>query len=431
MNLIQKSKITVLCTLLSWVIYFAHAQPPSQGANFSYNREIKLKKVTYSGTNLTLVKDDISDIDYTPSWNSDDGKSNPISYSSGSKLSITAEFELSCNGLNLDKIRLQPYFVGTEDIPVMKFKAKKPTCTSPNCSDRSGGKYILEYTAESPVAFTSKKICYAENFGLKWKVSFDGGGIQEDIPNISSNELYVTWKKPHEDDQYKYFHSLFHLTCKRFNGVIVQDENELIGLIWKLFKKDVWTNNANPNLYRKSDAKLFKYYEFPYNTAGTTSELLKDVGGQCGSFASLFRNMLQIHGKSLGFQNKVSVEANPTIITAAGYRYVNICGQDRNIDDVHFMIKNWQFNGPTPPPNNNAPSCSTMPYRLATTFNTANSNNKLGGSYQVGSLYYHYTFLDVKDQIGITGQNSFNPNSWFWNHVIVKIGNTFMTPLMA
>jgi hypothetical protein len=416
------TKQTLTISLLLFVNVL-NSQITTKSGQFNLNRLTTLKEVTYVPNNgLTIVKDDITHGELASKWSVDEPtKNNPISYCSGSKIKLKAKFDIACNGFNVDFIRIQPYFEATESTPAMKFPVRKPNATMLN-----QGKYELEYLVqESNKAFTPNTICYVENFGPKWKISYDEGNTFEDMADKSSNELYVTWKKPKEENSgsslspYFHLHTLFHITCKPFNNITLGDINELTDAFWKtLFAVDIV--GINNMLYRRKDNLPLKYY----GTYGTNTlncpDLIKTGDGQCNSFAQLFIQLLRIHGY---------LEPNSGVDVYASNQTSPICGRSEVINDrtlLHFMVKRWYFiNTPT---NSNLPNCQQMPYHIITLDN-GNGNTISEWHYISGTNIPTYrTFGYIQDDFGVQGQNSSNPEAWFKYHSIVKIGSIYYDP---
>jgi hypothetical protein len=405
------TKQTFTISLL-FVVNCLYSQVTTKSGQFNLNRLTTLKEVTYvPNDGLTIVKDDITHGELASKWNVDEPtKNNPISYCSGSKIKLKAKFDIACNGFNVDFIRIQPYFEATESTPAMKFPVKKPNATMLN-----QGKYELEYLVqESNIAFTPNKICYVENFGPKWRISYDKGATYEPMPDQSSNELYVTWKKPKEQtsSEYLHLHTLFHLVCKPFNNIIINDEAELDDAVWKtIFAVDlVGQNNM---LYRRRDNLPLKYYGTYGNIALNCPDLIALGDGQCTSFASLFVQLLRIQGSDAANQISLTI-VNPSFA---------LCDQ-ADVSTLHFMVKKWYF--VNTPANPNLPNCTQMPFHIIT--------NDLGSG--LGEIYnfpgtnipMYRTFGYVQDDFGVQGQNSSNPEAWFNYHSIVKIGNSYYDP---
>ena len=299
----------------------------------------------------------------------------------------------------------------------MKFPIRKPTYKEISVND---SKYELEYPeSESNIGFTDNQIAYVESFSPKWKITYDGTNWEE-ISNQSSNELYVTWKKPadevplntftYENYEFKHIHSIFDISCKANNGQIISDEQVLLNNIWAVFKNS--SNISYNNLLKRKDNKLLTYYKNFHTLNQTAPSMIRDVDatGQCFSFSFLFIDLQRIQGSNL-----VTFLNNHKNVVPKYYEpHRTLCGDVSNtLNDnpiQYFLVKNWLFEGTGLDRNR----CIDLPYVL---LSSTESIQNQGTNLLVKG--------DIKKINGIEGQNQPEPLSIFAVHSVVLINGQY------
>lgn len=354
------------------------------------------------------------------------GISHPIAYMSGTRMRVSAK-------LNIDGLKSPTLNIKIKGAIYVKGEklAELPTLSKTITRSSNAIDYQKQF-ADAP--FILNKIVYDAACKIKWQISFDNGSTWANFSE-SSNELYVVLKKPTDElpERYEWLHTLFHLSCIANEGTIVNvDRSILTTNLWKLFDKKFWGNSVtdlNGKLKKKSGISL-KYYGTsdgglsgsPLPRASSYQIIRNSIGdGQCGAFALLFIDLHRIQGENLssatnskGVYTKSNNGTGTTISTT--------CTQDIDRDRMYFMVKDWDFIGPTA--NGKLPiTCNIMPHFIMT-----RNGPGTGVVYTLGGLSYHRTFMDAKDRKGVSGQNSENPNSLFYNHNIVKINNIYYDP---
>ncbi|MBC8048485.1 MAG: hypothetical protein H7Y00_16925, partial [Fimbriimonadaceae bacterium] len=206
----------------------------------------------------------------------------------------------------------------------------------------------------------------------------------------SSSPIYVTWHDaPAEETgffaNFKYFHTLFYLSCKNADGATTEDE--IIDLIWNEF-----TDHSVIN----ADGLPLNYYKDLYSLNVYLPQLLKDRDGECYTWAMLFLALLKLNG--ISEPNNYLNIYNEFVSTDCGFGYVD-----------GFMVKTWTFGTPSN-------FCTDLPYLNVWDY----------PGYDDTSFIFIYE--EVHDEIGVLGQTEANPNSIFGNHQLAIVNGKYYDP---
>ncbi len=352
-------------------------------------------EVNFSGEhNHTIVKDD-GEVEYTaPHWRDNsiplDGDADdiptdikhPICYESGKSLVVSAKFKVheltvpftarvraACSdGIHLP-IKTAVYNLATQTID-------------------------LSNVVSTPLA--SSKVNYYNPFEIQWEISFDGGSTWCSA-GVTKNPLYVTLGKPIQPytpptipgetafEEVKLFHTLVHHGCT--NAKDVTSLTQVLNNVWQDF---------TDREVRRVDGTQMTYYANYQCTSTTTNTILETGDGQCGSWSRLFLDILKAQG--IDYQNE----------------YI-IIGVDPNVTNGSriLFIKEWIFNA-----NGGTSGDSNLPFL----------NTFLGGDPPISNNTYNWTYAEVNDMEGESGQGTPNPASIFGNHQIVLINGTYYDP---
>jgi hypothetical protein len=226
---------------------------------------------------------------------------------------------------------------------------------------------------------------------IAWEISFDGGTTWMPAGS-TSNQIYGlldtpalgVWPHP------PLLHTLAHLACKNCDGDTDPDD----------ITAHIWGDFAARQVYRASDGHQLTYYA-KYDTKATSTGKLVETGdGQCGAWATLFLDVRRVHG----------------ITNTADYMIF----KSETAADVGFVVKSWHFS------DTGTSGDPTYPY-----FNVLPPG---GDPVGVGASSYTWrcppevSDLDETAQDSLPGQGNINPASWFGNHQIVVLGNTYYDP---
>ncbi len=201
---------------------------------------------------------------------------------------------------------------------------------------------------------------------IKWTVTDKNGKTINE--SISTHTIYVVWDEPKTDFRQE---TLFNLSC----------------VMLDLSEGDVPTfvhfNNFmefEDQAVRRMDANLLSYYK-NYNVAHTTTDLLLDkADGQCGAWIDFFIDCGKIQGTDEKDEcRRITPQAGVT----------------------GFIVKDWDFG------NKQTSGNAGYPY-----LNIPKNNFKL-------NTQYDFMYDEVKDNMGIIGQNNKNPASLFGVHFLM------------
>lgn len=218
------------------------------------------------------------------------------------------------------------------------------------------------------------KIDYYPSFEIKWETSTDGGKTWQSAGS-SDNEIYVTLAAPQTTLRYV---TLFYIGTLQADGDDKVDDTI----------KDVWAYFAT-NSIQRADTTPLVYYGTYGTGVTTTTGLIKEANGQCGSFCKLFIDILKEQG------------------IKRTNNYVTVYFAD-GVASGGFLVNNWNFAKVGSSKN------PAYPY-----LNVLKSVDKNG---------YTWTASDVTQGKGIAGQNNPSPASMFNNHQVVLLGDVLYDP---
>ncbi|MEM4302254.1 MAG: cadherin-like domain-containing protein, partial [Candidatus Caldarchaeum sp.] len=300
---------------------------------------------------------------------------------SASKLEVRVEFVLTAawNGGDIwiqasgpDQIRMDP---------------DKAT-VDPMRRDRAS----IRLTAAT--AFPKKVKAYPE-FQLSWQASSQSANAGWANIGTTKNPVYLTFSSPVAG--LTLYHTLVHLGSTAAEGADTED----------LVKTKVWDEFKDLNVTNYGGDRLH-YYKKYTNGNLDTEALLTHKDGQCGSWASLFLDVLKAQGISW-MNNFVKVEVDGTQLLTADERM--------RVLDYGFLVKHWNFAGAGKARDAVDASGDPVMMGLLAKFPYIN----VPKPDFIGDTTYKWHYADVTDREGIPGQGERNPASWFNNHQFVQM----------
>ncbi len=334
--------------------------------NFEY--AVQLQSVTFSGTSMYALRqdDNVGFIDDAIHWGND-GTINPSAFTSGSALKASAKMQFVC-----DQMPTEIYMRGTGPEGI-DFPSQITTLSGD----------ILTYPVTSAdQVFELNKVRYFENFSILWEWSTDN--LNWHSGGTSMSPVYVTWHAAKPEiifAGYKYYLTLFDLSCKNANGATT--ESEIIASIWSEF-----TDHS----VLRADGVPMQYYKDIFSPNVTLPNLIKYADGECYTWAQLFLALLKIQGFS---------QPNNYMNITADYSSTG-CGSISR-----FLVKDWNFGTP-------GYDCADMPYV-----------NVYASDYYGADTAYRYDYAEVTDETGVMGQTEPNPASSFGNHQIAIVNGKY------
>jgi hypothetical protein len=318
----------------------------------------------------------------------------PVGYVSNNVIKVGADFSIAlCNNE-----------ISLEDLII-----KGVASNGFNFPPQKGVVYndLLRYRMnESKEILENEKVKYFEEFKINWYITTDQNALNPNLEEsvdwalvgVSKNPLYVTHTTPiaaipgHEDNSqqlyktgkgYDYFESLLYISCNN-----ADDKTSKVNItlsIWDAFTQNDVKNSKGENLYY-----YYRWDQHKYST--TTYYLLQNQDGQCYAWASLFIDLLKIHGID---------QANDLVhVRAPG--------------GTSFLINDWTTLDPI----------LKYPSVLCEQDNAYSFVTDLGGEVwdNIGNHYfYDFFYSEIVDETGVMGQNAPNPDSWFQEHCIVYL----------
>jgi hypothetical protein len=342
-------------------------------------------------------------------WNKNQPNLNiPIAYQSGKKPRMTAKLELRCPKPITGRVKILCKMTNTNNPSeiITTFESKSVTPTG------SAGNYTLLYE-KGTGSELAKRIRYFSGCTLNWEISFDDGSGSRQIVHASrsTNELYVTWKKPmlESNNQIEHLHTLFHISCKANNNVETSQESTIFGNIWKLFDASNQSIAPNLNLMRRDGTPLI-YYKTFYSWATSSFNLIKTGEGICFAFTSLAIDLCTIQG---AYENNYNLRLN---IFPDNYSMQACSNQNPVLEsnDKQFLIPHWKFET-----NKCTVDCPKFPF--------VNAFPDGINSQLISNNSYAFLYSEVKKTSngGIYGQNSLTPLALFWTHSLMKMNGKF------
>ena len=247
-----------------------------------------------------------------------------------------------------------------------------------------------------------KKAYHFDNFVLAWEISFDNQVTWKKIGS-SSNDIYITLKEPAVSPL---FHTVVHIGSHEAHNETT--ENGVITEVWKKFE------SLNVDTVAGNDL----HYYLNYNSqAESTKPLLATGDGQCGAWSQFFVDVIKSQGI---VRNNNWVELKASKNNAKG-----------------FIVKNWTFDAgggkasaaivPSLPQDAGIVNAVIADYPY---INVIHSDPSLTGAapwLNPTNDAYAWAYQDVNDELGIEGQSTANPASFFVVHVLLQydIGNGY------
>lgn len=395
---------------------------------------LKLQEVTFApdNDNFFPVRRDIDTNFYVPQgqphWRIDYHDSIPIAYQSGTYAKVSsARFKITClNVASRASIRIRGKAIDERGNVIFVIPE-----TTAQIANQGQDTFAIISNKRADRRFGKDTIKYFNRLRTTWEFSLDRRSAWVNVEGQSSNEAYVVWRKPVPEIGrgygwgYKRHHSLFHIVCSAFHNHFISDSSAMINKVWSLFDRQYWIQDSiNPRLYRKVDGLRLAYYRNYTDPATTTEELLKFGTGQCTSFSWLFRDLLRLQGSS-NYDDRNSCSITPA-------DSIQLCTRNRRMyryPYIKFLVKNWRLGGDRDTTYSPYATCTynTMPYFMVVATNgNPTTMPTLGGTDSNGQSYY--LIYTSTDSLGISGQNSKNPESYFNYHMIVKINNIYYDP---
>lgn len=198
------------------------------------------------------------------------------------------------------------------------------------------------------------------------------------------NTPYITWDDPLAAAP---FETCLYIGCQAADNHGGTDGTDDVTTL-----QTVWTNGFTTRDVTRVDGTELHYYN-PWNTNVTdTAGLISAGNGQCGAWAKLFVDVLRAQGLYTNYSANPGFADNYVIVTPT-HGYAD-----------GFIVNHWRFAA-----GGGSSGLPDFPY-----LNIPDSPFMAGNSYA-------WLYAEVRDQVGIAGQNSTNPCSLFNNHQIVRV----------
>lgn len=235
-------------------------------------------------------------------------------------------------------------------------------------------------------------IDYKPAYHLEWDVSFNNGDTWFPIGN-TTHEVYVTLDDPASPSVK--VHTFFDIAVRSALGATTAEQ--MIDLVWQEFAdrevddRNGWVMGYYRGVHCPSDCTVYD----PYN-------LIITGDGQCGSWAHLFAQCLDLHGTAE--INWVTVEPDASALPPRCSLPPNSLPSDTR----GFLINNyWQsISGQT--------GCDAFPLRM--------------NSPCLRPWIAAWPDVDIIDMPGLPGQDTDDPASFFERHFIIQVGDGFFDP---
>jgi hypothetical protein len=365
--------------------------------------------VTFSGAQFHNVVMDSGTPYGSPQWTSS-GTQYPVSYTSGSTVSLMATFQLS-SAVNGASVQV----TGTASTGLM-FQGSGTI---------SGTTVTLPVTAASSALNSS--ISQINPLTIQWMLNINGTNISA---GSSTNKVYVTLNDPTSATLWE---TLLDIGTRSASGA--SSAAAAVSSIWSAF-----TGRS----VARVDGVVMGYWTGGVTTCQTLAGMLAAPGGDgsCVAWAQLFHQTLEAQGITGSQIFEITVD------------------QSVNAGGDGFLVKNWKFgkhirtgsNGicdshasgddvpvPFTPPRPNYPCITPGPN--GTLDSTAAGDDQVVDGINFGTLYpyilYSGTSLgstygilngDVANQPGIPGQNNLEPPPFFFNHFVTEYQGSVYDP---
>ncbi len=212
---------------------------------------------------------------------------------------------------------------------------------------------------------------------LTWELSTDGGHSYFALGS-TTNHLYVTGAAANEA-----FETVIDLGCREANGKNPDTQQaDVVAGIWSQFS----SGNAPANVHRVDDTSLTYYHNYDTDSTGIAT-LLSTGDGQCGAWAKLLWATLALQG-------------------VAGIHYVGLTPEASTTHGANgFLVNNWTFTG--------AGTSGSLDFPYVNIYTVSNINASGTG--------YQWSFSEVTDASGVSGQGNSDPASYFTSHDVLSI----------
>ncbi len=251
------------------------------------------------------------------------------------------------------------------------------------------------------------------NYGtlvLNWEFSTDGG-VSWSRAGRTENELYVTLAKPSTN---RVYHTLLHLSVPISAKIHAADDATLIAQTWKNFETNKVTAK---HILPKFDERKLHFYNDWFTGSNDCNMLLLSHDGNAYAWSTLFAGVL----KAAGVKTTMQLAQFRSVGVHQSFGYA---GKVRE----RMLINKWKFAD-----NGGSSGNTTWPYQ--------NERNLKFDSFTVGDAsgyfwrtdndecaYFWSQNAEVRDEVGTAGQNTENPLSIFYEHVLIKIHDTYYDP---
>ncbi|MEK7287535.1 MAG: hypothetical protein AAB091_03100 [Elusimicrobiota bacterium] len=345
--------------------------------------EIKPFEVTFSGVSYHEVKDDLGAGYAAPHWQDNSSPPNgtgtdagdhrfPISFTAGSKISLSAKLRITPTPANGTDIRVRALGPGFD------FPAQVATI--------SNGQLL--YPLAEATATLGTGVGFLNPMVLNWQVSTDGGSTWRSVGQ-TGNRVYITLSDPLATTLYE---TILDIGARNAAGAATAAS--AVTAIWADFLGPI------PGVQRKvrdgfnqNDSVAMRYWLDTSDTnlaavSGTcqllsamldpTREAAFNGVGTCVAWSMLFDAVLKAQG--ISGSERYQVRANTAIYPNASL----------------MLVKNWTFSGTGTAPAECAP--------------------------------FNYLASEIADAPGAPGQGIGNPPPAFFNHFIVKYDGKWYDP---
>jgi hypothetical protein len=344
----------------------------------------------------------------------------PISFTRGTRISLTPSFEISQGML--------PFWRGFANNVLVRATSQ---LIAPGLNLNLGGianpvplRLVgNQLTTNGFVQMDNPLPNYTDYYGslnLTWSLSVDNGDnwFSPWTANTSSNQTFVTLADPKGVGaigaalpqvpiiKQTVFYAGIWGSIGSTNADVNPVPNDTHNLI-----KNVFAGFASRTITR-ADGTPMTYYGQWTTSAATATALIQTADGRCTAWARFFIDVLRAQGGDFSYAvNAKGIEVRPAART-------RVWG---------FLVKNWNFQNAGLIP---AGEAWDVPRRLGYTH--ANEVTGLNPAQLINQNQYNWVGGNANagftDQPGIPGQNTTNPQSLFQNHFVVKIGDKLYDP---
>lgn len=242
-------------------------------------------------------------------------------------------------------------------------------------------------------------IRYLKDNQFTWEYRIGDTGNWKLLGN-TYNDIYVTLGAPQIDPVY---HTVIHIGTVQADGETT--ENQAMKKIWNYFSgRSVQSVDEKNSLGRRPSAPLLYWGDWHRVSATlTTTSILTDHDGRCGSWARFLLDVLKAQGIDPG--KPAAISSVPLVASNKVYLLITpIDGADKRL-----VINNWwKTAGPQLLPG------ETAKIKFASSADPT-------GHDATQSKYDLDPSTELDDFQGLRGQNNPNPKSTFLDHAIVRL----------